>query len=356
MRPLSRTARMLAVYCLAACLLIASLVMLLAKPEPEELEPFPLAIEEMSIAGDADNKNLTVSLLIRNRTDVSKLVYAEYSVALLDEFGSVIVSKDGESAIVFRELLEDGIYTSTKDAKAELKFYLWSHYDEDAYREAFLVRVWPSKTVDDAGEVWTDEKGVGALTGTNSGRKEYSFTDATVAAPVVTEFASAFGVYLEQEGESSGTYQFFELPEEYCVLRYESMDIKLFYASSEDILSRRFQLAFYSSMPDPDNFDRTDALKRSSNKAEQYILAIAELLNSGWTEQELKKGFDEINIEKRTGFYSNYESEVLLLLRAKGLVYIDDESGEVNDALIWGVGTSHSESALDEMLIIDIPD
>lgn len=215
--------------------------------------PFPVRLNESLFFEGYENPGMANPIYFQvdwtNTSKEESILAVDYKITARTSDGSIISDEEGKGSTSVSEFYEDvsDQIQSGRDNDI-VTHYIFNYEFVKACREkgAAMYEVTISRVVDSKGIVWENPDQDDKIISVLCGKKGYAFRKE-ISNKSVAELTGRIAERAGQYGLSLGDPQVFIKEQNYCVLRYENVDIRVELSDTDEVLPDKVAFLFYST-------------------------------------------------------------------------------------------------------------
>lgn len=213
---------------------------------------FPARLNEAvffeSYAGASETNPVYFQVDWTNISDEASILAVDYQITAKTSDGTIISTEDGENGIQISEYYEDNSkWTASGLHNVIVTHSIYDYGLKQAIQESdvAIYEISISRAVDSQGVVWENSNKENQIVAVLCGKKGYAFQN-DISNESVQELINRIADRSEEYGLDLEKPKVFICEQNYCMLRYEDVDIRVELSDTNEVLPDKVAFVYYS--------------------------------------------------------------------------------------------------------------
>lgn len=261
---------------------------------------FPARLNSVFFYGEGRDSQTYESVKFQvdwtNISQTNSIIDVVYKIVVKSGDGNVICDEDGEDAIYVSDYFNPYVQVSSLSDYSEIKYLNGPTVSLLRENDAVLYELSICKVVNSQGIVWENHDPDSGIKVAVNGKKGFAFSNSC-SNESIQELIERIAEEGGKQGLDLGLPDVFVQEQEYCVLRYADVDVRVELARDNEVSPYKVRFAVYSQPSDMDPEVWIQDLKEKMNPFRLCICA-AVLTDLPYTEVIQKVGeYNQNNME-----------------------------------------------------------
>lgn len=219
---------------------------------------FPVRLNESLFFEGYENPDISDPIYFQadwtNASKEESILAVDYQITAKTSDGSIIFDEEGNDRLYISEYYKDAsdwIPPGQNNDIVTHKIYNYEFVKACRSEGAAIYEITISRVVDSKGIVWENPDQDDKIISVSCGKKGYAF-GRDVSNASVAELTGLIAERDEQYGLNLEEPQVFIKEQDYCVLRYENVDIRVELSDTNEVLPDKVAFLFYSTYSQED--------------------------------------------------------------------------------------------------------